>query len=96
MTRSDYAAILIEAKTSLNEITFLGSLLLSEQEVPQEVKDAIFGAEDRIKSVMVWATQERYSINTKLMEVNQAKEVVRKKQQEFKDAQRKLSELMGN
>ena len=96
MTRSDYAAILIQAKTSLNEVTFLGSLLLGEQEVPQEVKDEIFGAEDRIKSVMVWATQERDCVNTKLMEVNQAKEDLRKKQQEFKDAQRKLSELMGN
>lgn len=39
---------------------------------------------------------EGWGVDKKAKELSEAKEVVRKKQQEFKDAQRKLSELMGN
>ncbi len=37
-----------------------------------------------------------YAVDKKAKELCEAKEFVRKKQQDFKDAQRKLSELMGN
>lgn len=39
-------------------------------------------------------TIEGWAVDKKAKELSEAKEVVRKKQQEFKDAQRKLSELM--
>lgn len=41
-------------------------------------------------------TLEGYAFNKKAKELSEAKSYVRKKQQEFKEAQRKLSELMGN
>lgn len=41
-------------------------------------------------------TFKGYAIDKKAKELSEAREDVRKKQQEFKDAQRKLSELMGN